>query len=76
MTSAKALRGVWSHVLDIDEHEIEDTSHYADFAGYSVSALKLVEMAPSYGIALDVETLFTEPTFRGMQRQSDAAIEI
>ena len=66
MASAKALRAVWSYVLDIDEEEIEDTSHYAELGGDSVMALKLVETAPSYGIELDVETVFTEPTFNRM----------
>ncbi|KAL8792646.1 MAG: hypothetical protein Q9195_004774 [Heterodermia aff. obscurata] len=66
MDSAKALRTVWSHVLDIDEEEIEDTSNYAEFGGDSVTALKLVEIAPSFGIALEVETIFTQPTFGGM----------
>ena len=66
MASEKALRAVWSYVLDIDEQEIEDSSHHADFGGDSVTALKLVETAPSHGIELDVETVFTEPTFSGM----------
>ncbi|CAF9932779.1 MAG: hypothetical protein HETSPECPRED_008452 [Heterodermia speciosa] len=75
MASAKALRAVWSHALDIDEEEIEDSSHYADFGGDSVTALKLVEIAPSYGIGLDVETIFTEPTFSRMLAKTKQRID-
>ena len=70
MASAKALRAAWSSVLEIDEEEIEDTSHYTDLGGDSVKALKLVETAPSYGLELDVETILTEPTFSAIRAKT------
>ncbi|KAL8723982.1 MAG: hypothetical protein Q9166_008197 [cf. Caloplaca sp. 2 TL-2023] len=66
MTTVEALRSAWSQALDIDEEVIEDASNFVELGGDSVTAIKLAEIAPSYGIALDAEAIFTEPTFNGM----------
>ncbi|KAL8706782.1 MAG: hypothetical protein Q9201_000208 [Fulgogasparrea decipioides] len=66
MATAKALRSAWSQALDIDEMEIEDDSQFVELGGDSVTAIKLAKIAPSCGINLDAETIFSEPTFNGM----------
>ena len=66
MATHEVLREAWSQVLDIDEQEIDDASDFVELGGDSVTAIKLAGIAPDYGIILEAETIFEEPTFSGM----------
>ncbi|KAL8669287.1 MAG: hypothetical protein Q9168_006119 [Polycauliona sp. 1 TL-2023] len=61
--TATALRSAWAEVLDVDTDEIEDDSNFVALGGDSVMAMKLANIAPSYGLDLDTETIFQEGVF-------------
>ncbi|KAL8776424.1 MAG: hypothetical protein Q9213_008280 [Squamulea squamosa] len=61
--TATALRAAWAEVLDVDLDEIEDDSNFVELGGDSVMALKLAEIAPSFGLDLATEAIFEEGVF-------------
>ncbi|MFE6921332.1 amino acid adenylation domain-containing protein [Nocardia sp. NPDC057663] len=61
----RTLAGIWQDVLGVDQLGLDDD--FFDLGGHSLSAIRLMSRTnEEFGVELELYTLFTERTLRGM----------
>ena len=60
------LRLCWTIALNVDDLEVQDDSNFFKLGGDSIQALRLAEAVQEHHANLDVEAIFTHPTFQEM----------
>ncbi|KAK3680825.1 putative AM-toxin synthetase [Podospora appendiculata] len=72
-TKQKALRGIWSRLLNIDEDSIYLGDSFFNHGGDSITAMKLVSEARQQGLQLSVAQIFANRTLFDMANVMQAS---
>lgn len=67
------LRNVWSHVLDVDDSDLDEDTNFFESGGDSVAALRLVAAARDVNLSVEIEDVFNSPTLGGLAEKCQEA---
>ncbi|KAJ5894899.1 hypothetical protein N7495_006590 [Penicillium taxi] len=73
--TGRALRRMWSDILDLEENEISANDSFFQLGGNSIDIMKLINLTRNVGIGLKTEDVFTHPVLDDMAEVTSELIE-